>query len=37
MLTVNDSFPGPVITVHKGDLVYFNIHNQAKYGVTIHW
>ncbi|KAJ9167215.1 hypothetical protein P3X46_021881 [Hevea brasiliensis] len=37
MLTVNDSFPGPVITVRRGDLVYFNVHNQGKYGVTIHW
>ncbi|XP_037497852.1 putative laccase-9 [Jatropha curcas] len=37
MLTVNDSFPGPVLTVKKGDLVYVNVHNQGTYGVTIHW
>ncbi|KDP35113.1 hypothetical protein JCGZ_11126 [Jatropha curcas] len=37
MLTVNGSFPGPVIRVRKGDLVYVNVHNQGKYGVTIHW
>ncbi|GAB4845217.1 hypothetical protein Ancab_038628 [Ancistrocladus abbreviatus] len=37
ILTVNDSFPGPVIRVHKGDTVYVNVHNQGYYGVTIHW
>uniref|UniRef100_A0A5B6ZWP8 Laccase n=1 Tax=Davidia involucrata TaxID=16924 RepID=A0A5B6ZWP8_DAVIN len=37
MLTVNDSFPGPVIHVQKGDTVFVNVHNQGKYGVTIHW
>uniref|UniRef100_A0A2N9F193 laccase n=1 Tax=Fagus sylvatica TaxID=28930 RepID=A0A2N9F193_FAGSY len=37
MLTVNDSFPGPTIRVHKGDTVYVNVHNRGKYGVTIHW
>ncbi|PKI73464.1 hypothetical protein CRG98_006045 [Punica granatum] len=37
MLTVNDSFPGPVIRVQKGDVAYVNVHNQGKYGVTIHW
>ncbi|XP_057986597.1 laccase-14 [Hevea brasiliensis] len=37
MLTVNGSFPGPVIQVRRGDLVYVNVHNQGKYGVTIHW
>ncbi|KAJ9675328.1 hypothetical protein PVL29_024324 [Vitis rotundifolia] len=37
MLTVNGSFPGPVIRVRKGDTIYINIHNQGSYGVTIHW
>jgi hypothetical protein len=37
MLVVNDSFPGPVIHVHKGDTVFVNVHNQGNYGVTIHW
>ncbi|KAA8522543.1 hypothetical protein F0562_013096 [Nyssa sinensis] len=37
MLTVNDSFPGPVIRVNKGDTVYVNVHNQGQYNVTIHW
>ena len=37
MLTVNDSFPGPTILVHKGDRAYVNVHNEASYGVTIHW
>ncbi|KAM3759982.1 hypothetical protein ACB098_01G160600 [Castanea mollissima] len=37
MLVVNDSFPGPVIRVHKGDTVFVNVHNEGYYGVTIHW
>ncbi|XP_018813536.1 laccase-14-like [Juglans regia] len=37
MLTVNGSFPGPTIRVHKGDTVYVNVQNQGEYGVTIHW
>ncbi|KAJ9675829.1 hypothetical protein PVL29_024668 [Vitis rotundifolia] len=37
MTTVNDSFPGPVIRIHRGDLVYVNVHNQDDFGVTIHW
>ncbi|KAB1200095.1 putative laccase-9 [Morella rubra] len=37
MLVVNDSFPGPVIRVTKGDTAYVNVHNQGDYGVTIHW
>ncbi|GLT69264.1 hypothetical protein SLA2020_414270 [Shorea laevis] len=37
MLVVNDSFPGPVIRVHKGDTVFVNVHNQGYYGLTIHW
>ncbi|KAK9271336.1 hypothetical protein L1049_026926 [Liquidambar formosana] len=37
MLTVNDSFPGPEIRVHKGDTLYVNVFNEGTYGVTIHW
>ncbi|KAF2297484.1 hypothetical protein GH714_024241 [Hevea brasiliensis] len=37
MLTVNGSFPGPTIAVHKGDIIYVNVHNQGNYGFTIHW
>ncbi|KAM4131208.1 hypothetical protein ACJW30_01G160500 [Castanea mollissima] len=37
MLVVNESLPGPVIHVTKGDTVYVNVHNQGYYGVTIHW
>uniref|UniRef100_A0A2N9EJB1 Laccase n=1 Tax=Fagus sylvatica TaxID=28930 RepID=A0A2N9EJB1_FAGSY len=37
MLVVNESLPGPVIRVTKGDTVYVNVHNQGDYGVTIHW
>ncbi|KAG6625875.1 laccase-14-like [Carya illinoinensis] len=37
ILAVNESFPGPVIRVHKGDTVYVNVYNQGTYGVTIHW
>nr|XP_023928551.1 laccase-14-like [Quercus suber] len=37
MLTVNGGFPGPTIHVRKGDRAYVNVHNEASYGVTIHW
>ncbi|KAM5584223.1 hypothetical protein ABKV19_003865 [Rosa sericea] len=37
MLVVNESFPGPVIRVQKGDIVYVNVQNQGDYGLTIHW
>lgn len=37
MVTVNNSFPGPVIRVQKGDTVYVNVYNLGSYGVTIHW
>ncbi|XP_059631468.1 putative laccase-9 [Cornus florida] len=37
MLIVNDSYPGPVIHVHRGDMAFVNVHNQGNYGVTIHW
>ncbi|KAA8522552.1 hypothetical protein F0562_013087 [Nyssa sinensis] len=37
MLTVNDSFPGPVINVRKGDTAFVNVHNHGNYGVTLHW
>ncbi|XP_059624831.1 laccase-14-like isoform X2 [Cornus florida] len=37
MLTVNGSFPGPVLRVHKGDTVFVNVHNKGDEGVTIHW
>ncbi|KAJ9675430.1 hypothetical protein PVL29_024376 [Vitis rotundifolia] len=37
MLTVNESFPGPVIRIHRGDTVYVNVQNEGDYGVTIHW
>ncbi|KAL5776500.1 hypothetical protein ACOSP7_009426 [Xanthoceras sorbifolium] len=37
MLTVNDSFPGPTITVRKGDTAIINVHNFGRYGVTMHW
>ncbi|KAL6209404.1 hypothetical protein ACLB2K_020346 [Fragaria x ananassa] len=37
ILTVNGSFPGPTIKVHKGETIYVNVHNQGLYGVTIHW
>ncbi|KAK4590459.1 hypothetical protein RGQ29_020848 [Quercus rubra] len=32
MLVVNEQFPGPVIRVTKGDIVYVNVHNQGDYG-----
>ena len=37
MLTVNEQFPGPTIHVRKGDTAFVNVHNDGKYGVTIHW
>lgn len=37
MLVVNGSFPGPTIRARRGDTVFVNVHNQGKYGVTIHW
>ncbi|KAK4800727.1 hypothetical protein SAY86_021214 [Trapa natans] len=37
MLTVNGSFPGPEIRVHKGDTAFVTVHNNGTYGVTIHW
>ncbi|KAI4389106.1 hypothetical protein MLD38_001368 [Melastoma candidum] len=37
IMTVNDSFPGPVIRARRGDTVYVNMHNQGDYGLTLHW
>ncbi|XWS15337.1 hypothetical protein CRYUN_Cryun35bG0087100 [Craigia yunnanensis] len=37
MLVVNESYPGPEIRVHRGDIVFVNVHNQGNYGFTIHW
>ncbi|GAB2285910.1 hypothetical protein Dimus_024760 [Dionaea muscipula] len=37
IITVNESLPGPIIRVHKGDTVYVNVYNKASYGVTLHW
>ncbi|THG20587.1 hypothetical protein TEA_028566 [Camellia sinensis var. sinensis] len=37
IMTVNGSFPGPVLRVHRGDTVYVNVYNQGDYGVTLHW
>ncbi|RVW53307.1 NADPH-dependent alkenal/one oxidoreductase, chloroplastic [Vitis vinifera] len=34
MLTVNESFPRPVIRIHRGDKVYVNVQNEGDYGVT---
>ncbi|XP_034707921.1 uncharacterized protein LOC117931133 isoform X3 [Vitis riparia] len=34
MLTVNESFPGPVIRIHRGDKVYVIVQNEGDYGVT---
>ncbi|KAL6324376.1 hypothetical protein AAG906_012980 [Vitis piasezkii] len=31
MLTVNESFPGPVIPIHRGDKVYVNVQNEGDY------
>ncbi|WCJ43275.1 laccase 14 [Euphorbia peplus] len=37
VMVVNESLPGPVIYVNKGDTLYVNVHNQAAYKLTIHW
>ncbi|CAI0542006.1 unnamed protein product [Linum tenue] len=37
MISVNGSFPGPTITVRRGDTAYVNVHNHGEHGVTIHW
>lgn len=37
MLTVNGSFPGPVIEVYKGETIFVNVQNRGRYGFTIHW
>ncbi|XAR48793.1 Laccase [Bertholletia excelsa] len=37
MMVVNNSFPGPVIRVYKGDTVFVNVQNEGNYGLTIHW
>ncbi|KAL5560054.1 hypothetical protein UlMin_036265 [Ulmus minor] len=37
MLVVNGQFPGPAIHVRRGDTAFVNVHNNGKYGVTIHW
>ncbi|KAG2665445.1 hypothetical protein I3760_15G007800 [Carya illinoinensis] len=37
MFTVNGQWPGPTISVRKGDTAFVNVHNDGNYGVTIHW
>ncbi|KAJ1424940.1 Multicopper oxidase, type 1 [Sesbania bispinosa] len=37
ILTVNGKFPGPTISVHKGDTIYVNVYNKGKYNITLHW
>ncbi|CAL1403571.1 unnamed protein product [Linum trigynum] len=37
MISVNGSFPGPTITVRRGDTAYVNVHNHGEHGVTLHW
>ncbi|XP_065881160.1 putative laccase-9 isoform X2 [Euphorbia lathyris] len=36
-MVVNESLPGPVIYVNKGDTLYVNVHNLGNYKLTIHW
>ncbi|RVW17478.1 2-methylene-furan-3-one reductase [Vitis vinifera] len=35
LLTVNESFPGLVIRIHRDDKVYVNVQNEGDYGVII--
>ncbi|PKI61543.1 hypothetical protein CRG98_018039 [Punica granatum] len=37
MLVVNDSLPGPMVRVHKGDTMYVNVYNEGDHAITIHW
>ncbi|KAL2335005.1 hypothetical protein Fmac_016218 [Flemingia macrophylla] len=37
ILTVNGQFPGPTIRAYHGETVYVNVHNKAKYNITLHW
>ncbi|RVW87885.1 NADPH-dependent alkenal/one oxidoreductase, chloroplastic [Vitis vinifera] len=36
MLTVNESFLGPVIRIHRGDKVYVNVQNEGKIAIR-YW
>ncbi|EEF31822.1 laccase-15 [Ricinus communis] len=36
-MVVNESLPGPVVYVNKGDTIYVNVHNEGSSKVTIHW
>ncbi|XP_020223381.1 laccase-15 [Cajanus cajan] len=37
ILTVNGQFPGPIIRAYHGETVYVNVHNKAKFNITLHW
>ncbi|WCJ17944.1 laccase 14 [Euphorbia peplus] len=36
-MVVNESIPGPVLYVNKGDILYVNVYNQGNSKVTLHW
>ncbi|WCJ44012.1 laccase 14 [Euphorbia peplus] len=36
-MVVNESIPGPVLYVNKGDTAYINVINNGETKVTIHW
>ncbi|WCJ43273.1 laccase 14 [Euphorbia peplus] len=36
-MVVNESIPGPVLYVNKGDIAYINVINNGETKVTIHW
>ncbi|WP_083511570.1 multicopper oxidase family protein [Alicyclobacillus acidiphilus] len=36
-MTFNGTAPGPLLTVHQGDLVEVTVHNELSVPITIHW
>lgn len=37
LLTVNRAFPGPTITVTRGDTAIVKVINNGEHPITIHW
>ncbi|KAI4389103.1 hypothetical protein MLD38_001365 [Melastoma candidum] len=37
ILTVNGQFPGPTLSVQKGETIIVDVYNKADYNITIHW
>ncbi|KAJ1699075.1 hypothetical protein LUZ63_007587 [Rhynchospora breviuscula] len=37
IITVNDQYPGPTLTVTDGDTLVIKVTNLARYNITLHW